>query len=435
MSIKKLFLSLTTTILPVLCASLTAAEIKMDVEPSGGKYLYDIGDTVVYEIAVEGLNEKKDSYELAYRLSLDEAVTLDEGTVKLKNGKATLRGSLGMQGFLRCNLTLTTASDTIREASGCGFDVEAILPTGLLPANYEDFWRLAKIELLRIPVDPRIEEIEAVDPGDAHRYKFSLAHPDGGRVYGFLHVPEGEGPFPTILSIPGSGVGRSGRFAKFPEGGFAVFSIEILGLNPSKEVVGGIQGAEPADSTIMEFRQFQDGLLKGYHGLGKDDPYHYFHRRSMIAALRAMDYIVSRTDIVDTTRVGVYGGSQGGGLAILLASVDKRVKAVTASVPGFCDHTAFLYGRAGRGPRRPANQQEIRALSYYDAALAASLVDVPTYISVGFEDPTCHPTKVYAAFNNLRGPKKINNMYRAGHGSPPGWRLEVAEWFRQQFGM
>ena len=77
----------------------------------------------------------------------------------------------------------------------------------------------------------------------------------------------------------------------------------------------------------------------------------------------------------------------------------------------------------------------IREMSYYDAALAAQLITVPTMIGVGFIDNTCHPTKVYAAYNNLGGPKAIDNFYNFGHGSAPGWRDRGIEWLQRVFGM
>ncbi|MFC1614488.1 acetylxylan esterase [Gemmatimonadota bacterium] len=421
----------------MLTAKAAAEEqITLEIKPAGEKYLYELGDTVFFNITVKNLKAKKNQARLYYRLSRDEAVTLKEGFLEIADGKTELKGFLEMPGFLRCDLSLTAGSDTLTEACGCGFAVEAIRPTGRLPQDYKRFWYQAKIELLRIPVDAKIEEVEVVHPGDSHRYKVSLAHSDGSRVYGWLHLPRGDGPFPTVLSIPGSGVGRSGRFAKFTEAGFAVFAMEIHGLEPSVEVVGSVSGVVEPDSTILFFRELQNGLLANYHQIGKEDAYHYYHRRSVQAAIRALDFLKARKD-VDTTRIAVYGGSQGGGLGIMLAAVDKRVKALVASVPGFCDHTAYLYGRAGNGRGRLSGggnmNKAILALSYYDAALAAGLVEVPVCIGVGFEDNLCHPTKVYSAFNNLKGSKRIDHFYTRGHASPPEWRGMIIEWLKEQF--
>jgi cephalosporin-C deacetylase-like acetyl esterase len=134
--------------------------------------------------------------------------------------------------------------------------------------------------------------------------------------------------------------------------------------------------------------------------------------------MRVLDYLHTRKD-VDTDRIIVFGGSQGGGLSLLTAAIDKRVDAVVATVPAFCNNAS----------RKDSHIPEIaRTMSYYDAALAARLIGVPALIGVGFIDNTCRPYNVYAAYNNLKGPKQIENFYRFGHGSPPDWRSMTIEW-------
>jgi cephalosporin-C deacetylase len=67
-------------------------------------------------------------------------------------------------------------------------------------------------------------------------------------------------------------------------------------------------------------------------------------------------------------------------------------------------------------------------MAYYDAALAAELIKVPSLIGVGFIDQTCYPSNVYSAFNNLEGSKTIENFYTFGHGSPKEWREKTIKW-------
>ncbi|MFC2076526.1 acetylxylan esterase [candidate division KSB1 bacterium] len=412
-----------------------AAEPTLSIVPRGEKYFYRLNETAVLDIRAVAPDGIQGAPTVHHRLHQDEAVVLAEGDIDLSEGKASLEGSLDFPGFLRCDIYWVAGADTLRAACGVGYDVRAIRPTGLLPEDFKRFWRQARSELVRIPVDARLEEVAVVDPGDVRRFKVSLAHCDGGRVYGWLHLPKGEGPFPTILSIPGSGIGRTGRYAQFTEGGFAILAMEIHGLEPHKENIRGVRWIEQ-DSVFAYLGELETGILAGYHNIGKEDPYHYYHRRSLQAAMRALDYLVTRKD-VDGSRICAFGGSQGGGLSLLLASMDKRVKAVIATVPGFCDQAAFLYGRAAElGLFADGDRDRIkRTLSYYDAALAAELIEVPTLIGVGFIDDTCNPTKVYAAYNNLRGPKKIDNFLHTGHGSAPGWRERSIAWLQGVFGM
>ena len=205
----------------------TSKDASIKIVPQNGNYLYRTGETAVMNISVLIPGGIKNVSKITYRLSLNEVRTLKEGTLDLDEGKSRINGTLDQPGFLRCDITCTVGEDTLHAACGCGFSVEEIRPAGKLPENFDRFWREAKAELLRIPIDAQLEEVAVVDSGDAKRFKVSLANVNGSRVYGWLHLPEGNGPFPTVLSIPGSGIGRTGRFAGFTKEGIAVLAIEV----------------------------------------------------------------------------------------------------------------------------------------------------------------------------------------------------------------
>ena len=122
---------------------------------------------------------------------------------------------------------------------------------------------------------------------------------------------------------------------------------------------------------------------------------------------------------MDISNIIVFGGSQGGGLSLLTAAIDQRVNAAIATVPALCNNSSSI------DTKMP---QAAQTMSYYDAALAAKLIKVPTLIGVGFIDGTCLPANVYSAYNNLDGPKTISNFFTIGHGSPPDWRNETITW-------
>lgn len=397
----------------------TSKEPAIYIEPDKGNYLFRTGETAVLNISVRNPAYTTDASLMYYRLSLNGIQTLREGSVDLEEGKGMISATLNQPGFLQCDIMYATVKDTLHAACGCGFSVDEILPGGELPENFDRFWREAKAELIRIPIDAKLEEVEAVDPGDAKRFKVSLANVNGTRVFGWFHLPEGKGPFPTVLSIPGSGIGRTGRFAGFTEAGMAVLAIEVHGLEPrAQEIIGAAQWIRPQTDETAYFTKLQNGILAGYHRFGIEDPYRYYHRRTLQSAMRALDFLCTRED-VDPDKIIVFGGSQGGGLSLLTAAIDKRVDAVVATVPAFCNNAS----------REDSHLPHVaRTMSYYDAALAATLIEVPALVGVGFIDGTCRPSNVYAAFNNIRGPKKIENFYKMGHGSPPDWREQTIHW-------
>ena len=397
----------------------TSADLSVTITPENGNYLYRTGEMAVLNINFHTPEDIPDEARIIYRLSRNGVKTLIEGTVEIDEGKGRIKVTLDEPGFLRCDISCVAGKDTLYAACGCGFSVEEIGSEGKLPENFDRFWREAKAELMRIPIDAKLEEVAVVDPEDAKRFKVSLANVNGSRVYGWLHLPDGNGPFPTVLSIPGSGVGRTGRFAGFTEAGIAVLAIEIHGLEPqAQEIIGAAQWIRPATDETEYFAKLQNGILAGYHSFGIEDPYRYYHRRSLQSAMRALDYLCTRED-VDTDKIIVFGGSQGGGLSLLTAAIDKRVDAVVATVPAFCNNAS----------REDSHIPHVyRTMSYFDAALAATLIEVPALVGVGFIDGTCRPANVYAAYNNIKGPKTMENFYTMGHGSPPYWREQTINW-------
>ena len=401
----------------------TSKDLSVNIVPENGNYLFRTGETAVLNINVLTPAAISDASRINYRLSRNGVHTLREGTVDLDEGKGSINATLNQPGFLRCDISYVAGKDTVYAACGCGFSVEKIRPGGKLPENFDRFWREARAELLRIPIDAKLEEVAVVDPGDAKRFKVSLANVNGSRVYGWLHLPEGNGPFPTVLSIPGSGIGRTGRFAGFTEAGIAVLAIEVHGLEPIKqEIIGAAQWIRPATDETEYFAKLQNGILASYHSFGIEDPYRYYHRRSLQSAMRALDYLYTRED-VDPRKIIVFGGSQGGGLSLLTAAIDKRVDAVVATVPAFCNNAS----------RKDSHIPQVsRTMSYFDAALAAELIEVPALVGVGFIDGTCRPANVYSAFNNIKGPKRIVNFYNLGHGSPPDWREQTIKWILEK---
>ena len=309
----------------------------LDIRPDREDCLYDLGDTVKYEIALKNV-KKAGNRIVHYRLSEDGVRTLSSGEIHLEKQHAEIRGSLDRAGFLRCDLTWIDGGDTLKAVSSCGVAVEDIQPTGQLPEDFERFWRQARAELVRIPIDPRLEEVEVEDIPGARRFRISLASTGGGRVQGWLTFPPGEGPFPAVLAVPGAGVGRTAASPAFTRRGMAVLSINVHGIEP--------------DGEEEYYRTIKQGPMGGYDYLhyGKKDPYQFYFRRVIQDCMRSLDYLHTHSEI-DSSRIGMMGSSQGGFLALITASIDKRVKALVANVPALCDNAGSLYDRASGGPQ------------------------------------------------------------------------------------
>jgi cephalosporin-C deacetylase len=118
------------------------------------------------------------------------------------------------------------------------------------------------------------------------------------------------------------------------------------------------------------------------------------------------------------------GGSFGGGLGALALPWEKRFRKGYLSVPTFGQHPIRVQcacegsGKAVRSyyMRHPEVSE---VLQYYDAATAATRVEIPVLVSAALFDPAVPPTGQFAVYNGLGEGRELF-VLKAGHFEYPG---------------
>jgi cephalosporin-C deacetylase len=153
----------------------------------------------------------------------------------------------------------------------------------------------------------------------------------------------------------------------------------------------------------------------------------YSYRGFYLDAVRVIDFLLSR-DEVDPERIGVTGGSQGGGLTISTAALRPEVRAAAAGAPylcGFMDAIeltdTYPYQEISDYLRLHPERKDAVAstLAYFDGINFAQRVTCPTMIYIGLQDNVCPPETGYAAFQALASEDKSIYPYD-GHGHDAG---------------
>jgi cephalosporin-C deacetylase-like acetyl esterase len=129
--------------------------------------------------------------------------------------------------------------------------------------------------------------------------------------------------------------------------------------------------------------------------------------------VRALDYMATRPEIADMTRVVSSGGSQGGALALATAALDKRVKLCIADSPSNSMLSDSVrpgmypsFGpTCGQVPPGQTLDDLLRTLSYFDPANLAPWIQCPTVIHLTVGDLTVHSMGGLGVFKNLTGLK------------------------------
>lgn len=157
-----------------------------------------------------------------------------------------------------------------------------------------------------------------------------------------------------------------------------------------------------------------DPAHAGYMTKGIANPATYFYRRVFTDAVRAIEALRSRPEI-DARRIATVGGSQGGALALIAASLDPTIKAVAADVPFLSDFPRAIglaprdpYGEVSRylAVHRDMVERAFETLRYFDTVNLVPKARAQALYSVALMDTICPPSTVYASFNAYGGAGK-----------------------------
>ena len=332
-----------------------------------------------------------------------------------------------MPGFTTVNVSVTWDGKKYTGMTNIGFDPDKIQPTTSLPSDFTEFWEDAKAKAAKVPmlVRERYAPEESDDRVDVYYVRIQ-SYRVGNYVYGVLSVPKTEGPKPAILRLPGAAVRKFSGIDPLAYEGFVVLNIGVHGI--------------PVDQATEMYRQLENGSMSGYVLKGIEHRDTYYYKRSYLGCVRAVDYLCSRAD-VDQARIACYGGSQGGMLSIVTASLDKRISALFAYYPAFCDVTGYYYGRSGGWPHLfidrsdPLIEQKVAVSKYYDVVNFARFLTQPGFYAWGFNDIVCCPSSTFSAYNVITAPKTLKVARDTGHWLYP-WQVDDAHaWLKKQLGV
>jgi len=415
-------LSFISFLLSFLNISAQPAEklVKVIVSPSHDNWKYKVKENAKFEITVWKNNVKLNDLEIQYKISEDTMDPRFEGRTTLKNGSVTIDGgTMTVAGFLRCSVTVTYDGRKYSGMATAGFDVENIQPTVTVPDDFLSFWENAKKDAAKIPMEPKITFIPEKCTSTVNVYHVSIQNYQyGSRIYGMLAIPKAPGKYPAILHAPGAGIRPYNADVNNAAKGFITLVIGIHGV--------------PVNLNNQVYQDLSRAALNEYYIMNLDNKDKFYYKRVYLGCIRSLDFIYSLPEF-DGENMIVQGGSQGGALSIVTAALDNRVKGIVAFYPAMCDMTGYIHGRAGGWPgvfrdKSNSSPEKIETIRYYDVVNFAKQLKVPGFYSLGFNDVTCPPTSMYAAYNSITAPKELMLIQELGHFSFPEQWEESNKW-------
>lgn len=397
--------------------------IKVIVAPDHSDWKYTIGEKATFHITVLQNGNALKNVVVKYEIGPERMDPSKKDSLLLANGMLTTDGgTLKEPGFLRCVATTTIDNKTYRGLGTAAFDPQLIQPAISNPADFVAFWEKAKAELAKIPLDARMTLLPERCTENTNVYQVNIQnYRPGTRLYGILCIPKKEGKYPAILRVPGAGVRAYAGDIATAEKGFITLEIGIHGI--------------PVTMDPSVYNNLMAGALAGYWNYNLDDKDRFYYKRVYLGCVRANDFLVQLPQY-DGSNLGVAGGSQGGALSIITAALDSRVKFLAAFYPALADLTGYLKGRAGGWPHLfdknnlafNNKKDKIETAAYYDVVNFARQLKVPGMYSWGFNDETCPPTSMYAAYNVITASKDLFTAPETGHWTYPEQAEKLSNW-------
>ncbi len=384
---------------------------QVNIVPDRENATYEVGEPMFFNVT------SNSSGPATYSIQYDRrSPILATGTVDIQAGKVTqIPFESTEPSFVLCDINQSGNGATAAAA----FSPYDIAPYEDEPSDFDIFWDNKKNELANIPINPNVSLLSSTNLSTT--YRVNLSSIEGRRVYGYLSVPNVQGIYPAVLLMPSYGSGPNHVTPKnyiTEQAGVITFYISIHNAEPDQ---GDPNAYNPNDISS------RDGN---------------YYRFALLGAVRAIDYLFTRDDF-DKQNLGVMGVSQGGGLSLIVAGLDDRVKLLINGIPALCQHSGLRYGKTAGHPYFIFKSRTedgsawhenatVEATKYYDAMNFAKRFNGPSLSYMSYEDITCPPGTMFAANNQLLGSKVIVHRREEGHDTPDYW-LGRFDFIRKHF--
>jgi len=386
---------------------------EIEVERADG--IYRTGEDVEFRIRP---TQGKAPRGWIYRLSWDGEGLVRGGEVGSLPSVISYRP--GQPGFLRISIHDSSKPGEPLSQAAVAVSPLEVPPSMPVPEDFAEFWQGQISEYLPEEVEGKTRRHSDTDQGRIFEATISL--PRVGDVHGWLLKPHGRGPFPCVCRYHGAGV-----YPVPPENGLDLTSLGfmVLSINPH---------SIPNDHPLSYYEELQRGALADYRTRGREDRERLYFREMFLRAAGAVAFMRGQTDW-DGDHLIIEGHSQGGGQALAAAALaGGEIDGLVVSCSTHCDHTGPVIGRVAGWPKivevrdGVPDAMQVEAARYIDGVNFASMIECPALFSVGFLDDTCPPTGIYAAYNSLEGPRKINNEVETEHVHTERFKEATYRW-------
>ncbi|MBV7330330.1 acetylxylan esterase [Chloroflexi bacterium TSY] len=305
------------------------------------------------------------------------------------------------------------------------------------PDDFDSFWDAALAEMNAL--DSEVELVSAdFQTSFAECFHLYFTGVGGARVHAKLVRPrQVTAPHPAILHFHGY-TGRIGDWADemklgFAAAGYTYAGLDCRGQGGYSEDVGGVHGTTLRGHIVR-------GLTDALNGA----PEKLLFRQIFLDTAQLARIVMEMED-VNETRVGAWGGSQGGALTVACAALEPRIKRLAPIFPFLSDYKRVwemdqakdAYHELQDWFRRfdPRHEQEeavFTNLGYIDIQHLAPRIQGEVLWTIGLMDTICPPSTQFAVYNKIRSQKRLDIYPDFKHeGAYPGSKDRIYQFMME----
>lgn len=297
------------------------------------------------------------------------------------------------------------------------------------PSDFDQYWSEALAELDTLPLDYEVTEADFRVEGMT-LYHLTFTGIGGVTVHAKWakpHQPTGQ----AVVMFHGYGVDSGDWLDKvaYAKEGIHVFAMDCRGQ-------GGL-----SEDTIVTIGPTVRGHI--IRGLKDKDPKNLYYRAVFLDTAQLVK-IIQTIEGIDPQRIGSYGQSQGGALALAVASLVPEIKKTYSVYPFLSDYKrawemdvtnsayeelSFYFRNVD--PMHQFEEETFLKLGYIDLHHLAPRIESDVIMVTGMRDNICPPSTQFAVFNHLTT-KKTHRLYpEHGHEYIPHHADEAFQFFKK----
>lgn len=286
------------------------------------------------------------------------------------------------------------------------------------PADFHAYWQQTLDDLARYPACPEIDVLPLRSTAFATLYGVRLTSLGPYRVFGYLSIPTGTGPFPAIYYPP-----------KYQS------VLEIIGqgtanLQRSRYITFALAGRGQRNADTPYAAMFPGLLTEGI-----DSAASYIFRGIVADSVRGFNYLLTRPEL-DAARVVVMGND----MALITAALAPGATHLVTT-PALFYNTAELAPRTQAYPLEEINdylrmfparaEAARRTLAYYDLRAFAPRVTATTLVMAGPTGTLLDGQGMRPLVTALRGQVTVHDSEQSSYKDG----LYTEQWMAAQCGI